>query len=170
MRYWLMFSVLEVIILHLIILLETGKKPRRKAVKLSKEMPFSLEYHLKMIAPWVKCKISRGCESPFVRWFNTDVHVLEHQAIRQIFTFNFHHLIDFLKLSMSGYYVYSMFLALWKWGEILCIRKWKLDPRHPIKTEEAGYIYNTQLILKSLNWRRVNRHEPSSINFVVRDG
>ena len=50
MRYGLMFSVLEVIILHLIILLETGKKPRRKVVKLSKEMPFSLEYHLKSIA------------------------------------------------------------------------------------------------------------------------
>jgi hypothetical protein len=45
-----MFSVLEVIILHLIFL-ETGKKPRRKVVKLSNDMSFSLEYHLKMLAP-----------------------------------------------------------------------------------------------------------------------
>jgi hypothetical protein len=45
-----MFSVLEVIILHLIFL-ERGKKPRRRVVKLSNDVSFSLEYHLKVIAP-----------------------------------------------------------------------------------------------------------------------
>jgi len=44
---------------------------------------------------------------------NTEVHVLENGALRQISTFNFHHLIDFSKLSMT-FLVCSLHYHKWE--------------------------------------------------------